>query len=227
MPRTHQAFTALVQERLASLISAREVNDEPVVLEPFVHDVSAGQIRSIGRYAIAIVAVVACLVWLNRPTSSPVARTITQGIPLAVPSVSGAITTGVTRVVVDVEGLVANPGIHTLPAGSRVADAISAAGGVTGSAGTSSLNLAARLDDGQQIVVGDHAGTTSQSDPRVSLNSGSATDFDGLPGVGPVLAGRIVAWRSQHQHFSSLDQLQEVPGIGPKVFANLKSLVRL
>jgi competence protein ComEA len=109
-----------------------------------------------------------------------------------------------------------------------VADAIKAAGGFSRKDVAGSINLAARIDDGQQIVVGMVAtGAGGASDSTVSLNSGTEADFDSLPGVGPVLAGRIVAWRTEHKRFTAIDELQEVPGIGPKVFANLKDLVRV
>ena len=129
------------------------------------------------------------------------------------------------EIVVDVEGDVREPGLVRLSLGSRVADALEAAGGLTREVAPGALNLAARLDDGQLLVVGQQA--AGSSDTRVSLNQGTVADFDTLPGVGPVLAGRIVAWRDSHHRFTSIDQLQDVPGIGAKVFDNLKPLVKL
>ena len=110
-----------------------------------------------------------------------------------------------------------------MPAGSRVADAIAAAGGLSSVDASGSINLAQLVTDGQLISVG--ATTAGSGDTRINLNSASVAELDTLPGVGPVMADRIIAWRESHQKFSSIDELQEVPGIGPKVFANLKELI--
>jgi competence protein ComEA len=115
----------------------------------------------------------------------------------------------------------------TLPAGARVADAIAAAGGVTPSADVTGINLAERLSDGQMIFIGNAQSMELSFDPRINLNLATETELDSLPGVGPVMAGRIIAWRESNQRFHSIEELQEVPGIGPKVFANLKPLVRI
>jgi competence protein ComEA len=77
------------------------------------------------------------------------------------------------------------------------------------------------------IFIGNAQSMDLSSDPRINLNLASESDLDALPGVGPVMAGRIVAWRETNQRFHSIEELQEVPGIGPKVFANLKALVRI
>ena len=215
-------ITSVVQARLLALVGRRDEMVHPSDGEPVVLDVDPRATRSVARAVIAVVVLVGIAVWLNRPVTVVPLSPLATGIPLQAAS-QGPVTT----VVVDVEGDVRKPGLVTLPAGSRVADAISAAGGFTRKNASQTINLAARLEDGQQIVVGGVAAGASSSDTRVSLNSATVTDFDTLPGVGPVLAGRIVAWRTQHQHFASIDELQEVPGIGPKVFANLKALVRL
>lgn len=128
-------------------------------------------------------------------------------------------------VVVDVEGDVVKPGLVTLPLGSRVADAIAAAGGLSRPLAVGQVNLAARLDDGQLIVVG--APAVASVDKRVSLNNATVEQLDTLPGVGPVLAARIITWRDTHRRFTSVDQLAEVPGIGSSLLAALKPLVRL
>jgi len=122
---------------------------------------------------------------------------------------------------------VLTPGLVTLNVGDRVADAIAAAGGLAPSANVTSLNLAERLSDGQMIFIGNALSSDVASDPRININQASESELDALPGVGPVMAGRIVAWRETNQRFHSVDELQEVSGIGPKVFANLKSLVRI
>jgi competence protein ComEA len=146
-----------------------------------------------------------------------------------------------TLVVVDVDGAVRHPGVVQLPDGMRVIDAIERAGGLTRSADTGALNLAELLIDGQQVVVPSTtgAGATPAEPPSadgavapsaagpVSLNSASEAELETLPGIGPVLAAAIVQWRTDNGGFTSIDQLQDVSGIGPATFAELAPLVRL
>lgn len=129
-------------------------------------------------------------------------------------------------VFVHVVGEVIRPGIYELAAGSRVADAVAAAGGITETALDSSVNLARVLSDGEQIFVRSQF-TTEADDPIVSLNRASAKSLESLPGVGPALAARIVEWRDRNGSFSAIEQLLEVSGIGAKLFENLKDLVTL
>lgn len=174
--------------------------------------------RSVAIAGVCAIAVTATATALARPHEVSGPQLVARPAPLGTASPTDV-------VVVDVEGDVVRPGLVTLPLGSRVSDAIAAAGGLARSVPAGQLNLAARLDDGQLLIVGAQA--AAAADKRVSLNQGVAADFDALPGVGPVLAARIVAWREAHRRFTSIDQLQEVPGIGAKVFADLKGLVRL
>ncbi|WP_406097043.1 helix-hairpin-helix domain-containing protein [Streptomyces sp. NBC_01013] len=141
------------------------------------------------------------------------------------------------QVVVDVSGKVRRPGIHRLPSGARVADALRVAGGVRPGVDLDNLNRARVLMDGEQIVVGAPPGTaatggagggagpTGATGP-VSLSTATPEQFDTLPGVGPVLAQRIVDYRTQHGGFRSVDELREVNGIGDRRFADLQPLVR-
>jgi competence protein ComEA len=149
------------------------------------------------------------------------------GIPISTNSNSPVPVQGIDQIVVDVKGDVLTPGLVTLPAGARVADAIAAAGGISPNANVTSLNLAERLSDGQMVIIGNSQSQPASSDPRINLNLATESELDSLPGVGPVMAGRIIAWRETNNKFHSIEELQEVPGIGPKVFANLKSLVRI
>ena len=135
--------------------------------------------------------------------------------------------------VVDVEGAVRRPGLVRLPSGSRVADAVTQAGGETRLADRSGVNLAAPVSDGQQVVVpkrgaagagGAAAGGTTASGP-VSLSSATAEQLDALPGVGPVTAQKIVDYRTQHGAFHSVDELDAISGIGPARIADLRGLV--
>jgi competence protein ComEA len=133
-------------------------------------------------------------------------------------------------IVVDVGGRVRHPGLVTLPVGSRVADAIAAAGGALRPADIATLDLAAHVTDGQLLLIGvpgaaGAAATTGAGGGPLDLNSATVEQLDALPGVGPVLAARIVAWREAHGGFRSVDDLQQVPGIGPRKFSDLKALV--
>jgi competence protein ComEA len=147
------------------------------------------------------------------------------------------------RIVVHVLGAVRRPGLVRLQQGSRVQDAIDAAGGMRSSAAPGELNLAQVLTDGQQIVIGSRGhpggrlsdgggGPASSSpnrgsSPEVDLNSATATQLDSLPGVGPVTAERILAWRTEHEGFRRVEELQEVEGIGPKTYADIAPHVRI
>lgn len=140
-------------------------------------------------------------------------------------------------VVVHVVGQVASPGLITLASGARVADAVEAAGGALDGADLSGVNLARIVVDGEQIVI-PLPGEAIAPPPGavvpggaggglVDLNSADAATLDGLPGIGPVLAERIVAWRTENGPFSSVDQLGEVSGIGPAVLDKVRDLVRV
>lgn len=153
------------------------------------------------------------------------------------------------RIVVDVSGKVRKPGIHRLPAGARVADALEAAGGARPGADTNGLNRARLLTDGEQVLVGvpQPPGTAGPSTSAgaaspggsgagasaggsaagpISLNTATADQLDTLPGVGPVLAQHIIDYRTQHGGFRAVDELREVNGIGERRFADLKNAVR-
>jgi competence protein ComEA len=163
---------------------------------------------------------------------------------------AGSVKAGAGEIVVDVGGKVREPGIHRLPPGSRVADALHAAGGVKPGTNTDGLNRARFLVDGEQVIVGGPAsaggpgaggaapggpagagagvtagGVAAPAAP-VSLNTATADQLDTLPGVGPVLAQHIIDYRTQHGGFRSVDELREVNGIGDRRFADLRDLVR-
>jgi competence protein ComEA len=135
---------------------------------------------------------------------------------------------------VDVVGAVRRPGLYRLREGSRVADAVTRAGGPTRAAQLELLNLAARIADGEQIVVprrgppalggGGTIGGGSPSGP-VHLNSATLEQLDALPGVGPVTAQKILDYRQQHGAFGSVEELDAIPGIGPARLSQLQGLV--
>ena len=140
-------------------------------------------------------------------------------------------------VTVHVVGQVESPGIVTLPAGSRVAEAIESAGGTSGDADLAGVNLARVIADGEQILVpapgeapapeaaarGGPSGPGGTSGPGalVNLNTADLATLETLPGVGPVLAQRILDWRAEHDRFTTVDELGEVSGVGEKTFAQL------
>ena len=220
-------ISSAASDRLQKLLSGR--NEYSTIPEPAQILIAPPPqaIKPILKIVIAAVIVTAGLVWLNRPSPVSVPEVTSPGIPIASSSQATVLPLGLDQIVVDVKGDVLTPGLVTLPAGARVADAIAAAGGVIPSADVTSLNLAERLSDGQMIFIGNAQSMGLSSDPRVNLNLATQADLDSLPGVGPVMAGRIIAWRESNQRFHSIEELQEVPGIGPKVFANLKPLVRI
>jgi competence protein ComEA len=142
---------------------------------------------------------------------------------------------GGTDVVVDVTGAVNDPGVYRLPAGSRVDDALQRAGGATSRAEVQSINLAARLTDGQQVVVpeevrgspavaaaGASATGTDTSTP-ISVGTASVEELDTIEGIGPVTAQKIVDFRDEHGGVSSVDQLDQIDGIGPATMESLRS----
>ncbi len=148
--------------------------------------------------------------------------------------------------VVHVTGLVARPGLVRLPLGARVADAVAEAGGVTRRRAADTVNLARILVDGEQVVVG-LPGSSGSAGPLgdggvdqrpsgnplgagpavIDLNTATAGALEGLPGVGPVIAARIIDWRTANGAFRSVEELGEVSGIGDAVLAQVRGLVRV
>lgn len=136
------------------------------------------------------------------------------------------------KLLVHVAGKVRQPGVVQLPAGARVIDAVEAAGGALPGADLSSLNLARPLTDGEQVLVGvppAPGGPTAKPTGQtvVDLNTATLEQLDALPGVGPVLAQRILDYRDEHGRFESVEDLQQVTGIGARKFAELSELVRV
>ncbi|MGZ6641933.1 MAG: helix-hairpin-helix domain-containing protein [Solirubrobacteraceae bacterium] len=136
---------------------------------------------------------------------------------------------------VHVAGAVRHPGVYRLATGQRVKDAVARAGGATSRGDPNAINLAAKVADGQQVLVprrgaavaaaGGAAGSGPAA-PPVSLNSATAEQLDTLDGVGPATAAKILDWRRQHGGFRSVDDLGEIPGIGPKRLAALRTKVQ-
>ncbi|MFJ3721327.1 helix-hairpin-helix domain-containing protein [Streptomyces sp. NPDC090045] len=170
---------------------------------------------------------------LVTPGAVPAAATAPAAAPAAG---GGGGAGGGARIVVDVSGKVRDPGVRRLPAGSRVEDALAAAGGVRPGTDTTGLNRARVLVDGEQVLVGAPAqpapgGAAAGPGPGpgpgpLSLGSATVAQLDGLPGVGPVLAQHIVDFRTARGGFRSVEELRQVDGIGERRFADLRTRVR-
>lgn len=176
----------------------------------------------------ALVAVIAAvLAWRARPDINPVAPSVGTslvGTPVGSQSPD-------TDVVVAVSGKVRRPGLVRLPPGARVADAIEAAGGALRGTDLSTVNLARKVEDGELIVVGLPMPSATggpdggETGGLVNLNTATLDQLQTLPGVGPVLAQRIVDFREQHGGFGSVEDLRKVTGIGDVRFNELKDRV--
>ncbi len=178
---------------------------------------------------LGVVLVLAGKLALRSGAPSPAKR-------LAPPPVARS-TVSQPQLVIDVVGAVRRPGLYRLRQGARVADAVARAGGATRKARLDAVNLAAPLADGEQVVVptsesaggsGGPAGGAAApgaSNGPVSLSTATLEQLDGLPGIGPVTAQKILDYRAQHGAFRSVDELDAVPGIGPARLDELKGLV--
>jgi competence protein ComEA len=208
-----------------------------------------------GGIALAVIAVVAVLITvftLMRDDPPPVVSAKLPPVEMVSSTAARPSADPNQPVVVSVVGLVTKPGLVTLAPGARIADAVSAAGGAIDGADTLGLNLARHLADGEQIVVGigtpagqpaalgssvsggppaasDSPAAPGKGTPAepVDLNTATVEQLDALPGVGPVTAAAIVAWRDANGKFSSVDQLGDVDGIGPARLDKLRALVRV
>ena len=203
-------------------------------------EISRSQLVAYAAFAILVVALGVRFMHRQQPaatavSSAPAERSAgTGGVSVARPAPAGS--------VVHVAGAVREPGVYRLPAGARVRDAVERAGGARASGDVNAINLAAKVADGQQIVVpsrarggapaaasvpaGGAAAAGAAPGPPISLNSATAEQLDTLDGVGPATAQKIIAWRTQHGGFRSVADLGQVPGIGPKKLAALKDRVQ-
>lgn len=198
----------------------------------------------LGPVHLAVVAVVAAVAvglaawWAVRDQAEAVPVTPASAATSPLVSVSPTVETSddlAAELVVDVAGKVRRPGIAVLPAGSRVIDALKAAGGARRGVDLTSLNLARPVVDGEQILVGvapvagvaGSLGAPSAGESLVNLNTADQATLETLPGVGPVTAESILAWRNDNGGFTAVDELLEVDGIGEATLADLAPLVTL
>jgi competence protein ComEA len=215
-----------------------------------------GRAGVIGLAVVGVIAVLVTVFTLVRDKPPPVASAKLPPVEMvssASPTPGPPTTDG--PVVVSVVGLVHKPGLVTLAPGARIADALTAAGGALDGADLIGLNMARRVTDGEQIIVGiaaapgqptamgssassgpataaptdapAKAGKTSTPGGLVDLNAATAEELDTLPGIGPVTAAAIIAWRDANGRFTSVDQLGDVDGIGPARLEKLRDLVRV
>lgn len=169
--------------------------------------------------AVALALAIGAGVWFGSRTTTSDVLAETSGV---------SYTTVPEALVVHVSGAVNRPGLVTVPASARVADAIAGAGGATSRADLSGLNLASAVRDGDQIVVPLVGAATVPgrvTDRGIDLNSATAVELESLPGVGPVLAGRIVAYRDVHGAFAAVEDLLDVGGIGEAKLAAMRESI--
>lgn len=200
-------MTALIRERAETKTTPRVTARRRVIRT----DIAPAHVRALLLLIGLAVAISVGYLIISAPRAPE---------PPAAPRPSQA--TVKVEVFVHVAGDVVHPGVISLPLGSRVIDAISAAGGVLPGADTTSINLARVIEDGEQILVG-RAGMNTPA--LLDLNAATAEELDRLPGVGPVIAARIITWRSEHGRFRSVEQLKDVAGVGASTFASLRKLI--
>jgi len=189
-----------------------------------VPELSRSQLLVYGAIAVAVLLVGARWIRSEDPEPEPGA-----GLSFAADTSAGG-EQGGEDVVVHVAGAVRRPGVYRLPAGARVTDAVRRAGGLASSAQEDSINLAARLSDGQQVVVPGRgaalaAGGGEATGP-VSLGSATADQLDEIEGIGPVTAENIIEFRDQHGGLSSVDELDQISGIGPSTMEALRAALQ-
>lgn len=193
-------------------------------------DLGSTGIRALAVVAVAIALLAAVIAWRSRPVVQPLARPSASELAEA----DSATASPSSVIVVAVSGQVSRPGLVRLAAGARVADALAAAGGALPGTDLATVNLARKVVDGELIVVGPAAsalpaavtgGVAGGAGALVNLNTATLEQLQTLPGVGPVLAGRIVEYRDRNGGFRAVDDLRKVTGIGEARFAELKALV--
>jgi competence protein ComEA len=200
-------------------------------------------IVAVGAVALIGVLVAGWFAWRGSADTQPVARTsvVAPGVALAQASSPsrgrpGALATPASLLVIDVAGRVRRPGLVRVPAGSRVADALAAAGGTLAGVDLATINLARPVVDGEQILVGiagagaggaGSSGSSVVAAGPLDLNAATLEQLEALPGVGPVLAQKILDWRTAHGRFSNVDELREVGGIGDKKYGDIAPKVRV
>jgi competence protein ComEA len=183
-----------------------------------------------GAAALALVLLTAWYLTRSRPADSAAAP------PVATIAVARDDSGSGSRLIVDVAGAVRKPGVYRMTSGARVEDALKRAGGATAHADLSQINRAAKLEDGRQVLVPRRPSRAAASAPAtaaatpaqpVNLNTATLEQLDTLDGVGPATAQKIIDFRTAHGGFGSVDELDQIPGIGEKRLAALRESVRV
>jgi competence protein ComEA len=217
-----------VRERFARLVGGAEstsdadrpgprhaASDAEKALAAF--DPGRRGVRALALVAAVVLAVAGFLAWRARP----------QPVTVPPPAVSPVSVTASGTLVVAVAGRVRRPGLVRLAPGARVADAIEAAGGALPGTDLAYVNLARKLVDGELVLVGvtPPAGVAPASGGLLNLNTATPAELEALPGVGPVLAQRIIEYRTKRGGFRAVNDLRQVDGIGESRYAELSKLV--
>jgi competence protein ComEA len=186
-------------------------------------DLGRTGVRALAAFAAVVAVAAAVLAWRARPAVEPLGAGPDPPLP------SASVGPAPALLVVAVTGKVRRPGLVRVPAGARVADAIEAAGGAVPGTDLSAVNLARKVTDGELIVVGVAPPAGQAAGPGatapVNLNTATSEQLQTLPGVGPVLAQRIIAHRDQHGGFTNVSELRQVSGIGDARYQELKDRV--
>lgn len=188
----------------------------------------------VGLVVIIAVVLAGAVLWYARSLPRPVA--IRSDLQRPAPAAVASASAGPSVLLVHVAGRVRRPGVYEFRAGDRVVDAVQAAGGPRKGADLDALNLAAPLTDGEQVLVparGPSGGASgvpgapgaTASPGLLNINTASESDLEGLSGIGPVLAQRIIDYRTEHGPFSSVDGLLDVSGIGPATLDEFRDQV--
>jgi competence protein ComEA len=202
-----------------------------------VPEVSRSQLLVYGAIGVALLLVGARWVRSASADGSPAGGVETAAVSGGDGSAPGsfAVEPGGGDVVVHVAGAVREPGVYRLPSGSRVADAVERAGGANGAAAVEGINLAARLADGQQVVVPRAAavpsgvaagGGAGAADGPISLGTATVEQLDTIEGIGPVTAEEIIDFRDEHGGLSSVEDLDQISGIGPATMDALRGALQ-